>query len=98
MEEGRIYNSNDWLHEVDEMIFNFKRKVHSWLKETNDDDRCSKSSSRTRSHSSRSSRRISKSKNLGSSKLDRIEIKVKLAELLAQEAFLEKSQQVENEA
>ena len=80
------------------MIFNFKRKVHSWLKETNEDDRCSKASSKTKSHSSRSSRRSSKSNSSGSSKSDRIEGKVKLAELLAQEAFFEKRQQVENEA
>ena len=52
----------------------------------------------TKSHSSRSSRRSSKSNSSGSSKSDRIEGKVKLAELLAQEAFFEKCQQVENEA
>ena len=98
MEEDQINNSDEWLDEVDEMIFNFKRKVHSWLKETNEDDRCSKASSKTKSHSSRSSRRSSKSNSSGSSKSDRIEGKVKLAELLAQEAFFEKRQQVENEA
>ena len=79
------------------MIFNFKRKVHSWLKETDKDDRCSKASLVTKSHSSRSSRSSSKSNSLGSSKSDRIEGKVKLAELLAREAFFEKCQQVENE-
>ena len=98
MEEDQINNSDEWLDEVDEMIFNFKRKVHSWLKETNEDDRCSKASSKTKSHSSRSSRRSSKLNSSGSSKSDRIEGKVKLAELLAQEAFFEKRQQVENEA
>ena len=80
------------------MIFSFKRKVHSWLKETNEDDRCSKALSKTKSHSSKSSRRSSKSSSSGSSKSDRIEGKVKLAELLAEEAFFEKRQQVENEA
>ena len=39
MEEEEISNSDEWLDEVDEMIFNFKRKVHSWLKETNEDDK-----------------------------------------------------------
>ena len=29
MEEEEINNSDKWLDEVDEMIFNFKRKVHS---------------------------------------------------------------------
>ena len=61
MEEEEINNSDEWLDEVDEMIFNFKRKVHSWLKETNEDDRCSKASSKTKSRSSRSLRRSSKS-------------------------------------
>ena len=98
MEEEEINNSGQWLDEVDEMIFNFKRKVHSWLKETNEDDRCSKALSKAKSHSSRSSRRRSKTNSSGSSKSDKIERKVKLAELLAQEAFFEKCQQVENEA
>ena len=35
MEEEEINNSD----EVDEMISNFKRKVHFWLKETNEDNR-----------------------------------------------------------
>ena len=98
MEEEEINNSDKWLDEVDEMIFNFKRKVHSWLKETNEHDRCSKDSSKTKSQSSKSSRRSSKSSSSGRSESDRIEGKVKLAELLAQEAFFEKCQQVENEA
>ena len=29
MEENQINNSDEWLDEVDEIIFNFKRKVHS---------------------------------------------------------------------
>ena len=48
MEEEEMNSTDEWLDEVDEMIFNFKRKVHSWLKETNDDDRCSKTSSKTK--------------------------------------------------
>ena len=98
MEEEEISNSDEWLDEVDEMIFNFKRKVHSWLKETNDDDKCLKASSKTKSHSSKSSRRSSKLSSSGRSKSDRIEGKVKLTELLAQEAFFEKCQHIENEA
>ena len=58
----------------------------------------SKASSKTKSHSSKSLRRISKSSTLGSCKSDKIEGKVKLEDLLAQEAFFEKRQQVENEA
>ena len=47
MEEEQINDSDQWLDEVDEMIFNFMGKVYSWLKETNKDDRCSKASSKT---------------------------------------------------
>ena len=54
MEEEEIDDSDEWLDEVDETIFNFKRKVHSCLKETNEDDRCLKGSSKTKSHSSKS--------------------------------------------
>ena len=72
--------------------------MHSWLKETNENDRCSKASSKTKSHSSKSSRRSSKSSSSGRSKSDRIEGRVKLTELLAQEAFFEKCQHIENEA
>ena len=98
MEEEGMNNSDKWLDEVDEMIFNFKRKVHFWLKETNKDDKCLKASSEAKSHSSRASRRSSKSNSSGSSKSDRIERKVKPAELLVQEVFFEKHQLVQNEA
>ena len=40
MEEEQISNNNEWCDEVDKMIFNFK--VHSWLKQTKENDRCSK--------------------------------------------------------
>ena len=73
MEEKEINNRDKWLDEVNEMIFNFRRKVHSSLKETNEHDRCSKASSNTKSHSSRSSRRSSKSNSSGSSKSERLE-------------------------
>ena len=43
MEKEQISNNgNECLDEVDEMIFSFIRKVHSWLMETSEDDRCSK--------------------------------------------------------
>ena len=89
MKIEQISNSDEYLDQVDEMIFNFKKKVNSWLKETNEDDKCSKASSKTKIHS-RSSRRSSKSNSSGSSKSGRVKGKIKLAELLAQEAFFEK--------
>ena len=98
MEDEQINNSDDWLDEVNEMIFNFKRKVHSWLKGKKEDGRCSKALSKTKSHSSRSPTRSSKSNSSDSSKSDRTDRKVKLAELLAQEAFFAKCQHVENKA
>ena len=55
--------------------------------QSNEDDRCSKASLKTKSHSSRSSRRSSKSSSSASSKSDRIEGKLKLAELTAQELY-----------
>ena len=73
LEEDQISNSGDWLDEEDNMIFNFKGKVHSWLKETNEDDRCSKASSETKSRSCGFSRRSSKSNSSASSKSDSIE-------------------------
>ena len=43
MEKEQISNNgNECLDEVDEMIFSFIRKVHSWFMETSEDDRCSK--------------------------------------------------------
>ena len=45
----QINNSDEWLNEVAEMIFKFKRKMRFWLKETNEDDKCSKASSKTES-------------------------------------------------
>ena len=51
------------------MTVNFKRNVHFWLKEINEDDndRCLKDSSKTKGHSSRSSKRSSKVNSSGSS-------------------------------
>ena len=97
LEEEQINNSDEWPDEVDERVLKFKKKVHSWWKETKD-DRSSTASSKTKSHSSRSSRRSSKLNNSASSKSDRIEGKVKIIELYAPEAFLEKCQPVGNEA
>ena len=51
LEEEQINSSDEWVDEVDERVFNFKKKMHSWLKETNEDDRCSKAPSKTKGHS-----------------------------------------------
>ena len=85
MEEEQINKSDEWLDEVDEMTVNFKRNVHFWLKEINEDDndRYLKDSSKTKGHSSRSSKRSSKVNSSGSSEWDWIKGKVKIAELLA---------------
>ena len=51
LEEEQINSSDEWLDEVDERVFNFKKKVHSWLKEANEDNSCSKAPSKTKGHS-----------------------------------------------
>ena len=38
LQDEQIKNSDKWLDEVDERVFNFKRKVYSWLKKTNEDN------------------------------------------------------------
>ena len=65
------------------MVFNLNRKMHSWLIMRIIDFQKLYQSSKLNSSAS--------------SKSDRIEGKVKLTELLAQEAFLEKHQHIESE-
>ena len=108
-EEDRA-ESDEWLDMVDEHIFNFKTKVHRWLKCAEEEQQryalLEKSQSSKRSyskgshHSSKSnaSRKSSRSSKSGDSKTRAMEEKAKLAELLAEESFLMKRQIAENEA
>ena len=38
LEEEPINSRDKWLNNVDERVFSFKRKMHSWFKETIEDD------------------------------------------------------------
>ena len=110
-EEDRT-ESNEWLDMVDEQIFTFKRKIHRWLRCTEEEQkrytmseksRSSKGSSSKSSHSRHNSksnapRKSSTSSKSGDSETRAVEEKAKLAELLAEELFLMKRQIAENEA
>ena len=49
-EEAQLCNSDEWLYEVDKRVFNFKRKEHYWLKETDKDDQNLKFSSKIKGY------------------------------------------------
>ena len=94
VEEGTI-ESDEWIDVKDEQIFNFKRRVHTWLKNS-EEDRISLQSNK--SHSSRGySVKIRKSSKSNVSKRSSEE-KAKRAELVAEELLLIKQQIAENKA
>ena len=107
VEEGTI-ESDEWIDVKDEQIFNFKRRVHTWLKNS-EEDRTSLQSNK--SHSSRGysvkirkssksnvSKRSSCSNKSDNSKTRAVEEKAKRAELVAEELLLIKQQIAENKA
>ena len=107
VEEEEI-ESDEWIDMVDEKIFIFKRRVHTWLKNA-EEDRSSFQSDK--SHSSRGSsvktrsssksnvsKRPSCSNKSANSKTRAVEENAKLAELPAEKSFLIKRQMAENEA
>ena len=78
-------NEEGWFDDLDQDVFNFKHRVHSWLKEAAQKC-CTKgsscSSSSTRSNSSRSSaRNKSTDSSRSSTKLKLLEEKTRIAEL-----------------
>ena len=104
-EEEEKIESDEWINEL---VFNFKRRVHTWL-ENGEEDRMSlqsnkshsskgssvKTRSSSKSNVSKRSSCINKSDN---SKTRAVEEKAKLAELLVEEPFLIKQQMAKNEA
>ena len=104
-EEEEKIESDEWMNEL---VFNFKRRVHTWL-ENGEEDRMSlqsnkshsskgssvKTRSSSKSNVSKRSSCINKSDN---SKTRAVEEKAKLAELLVEEPFLIKQQMAKNEA
>ena len=104
-EEEEKIESDEWINEL---VFNFKRRVHTWL-ENGEEDRMSlqsnkshsskgssvKTRSSSKSNVSKRSSCINKSDN---SKTRAVEEKAKLAELLVEEPFLIKQQMAKNKA
>ena len=107
VEEEKI-ESDEWIDMMDEQIFKFKRRVHTWIKNAEDDrinlhfnkSHSSRGSSvKTRSSSkSNVSKRSSCRNKSDNSKTRAVEEKAKLAELHAKELFLIKQQMAKNEA
>ena len=106
-EEKEKIETDEWIDMMEEQIFYFKRRVHTWIKNA-EEDRISLQSNK--SHSSRGSsvktksssksnvsKRSSCSNKSDNSKTRAVEEKGKLAELLAEESFLIKQQMAENE-
>ena len=94
--------SDEWIDMIDEQIFDLKRRVHTWLKNAEEDRFCLQSdkihSSRGSSVKTRSSRKLSASKRSScrnkydKSKTRAAAEKTNLAEPLAKESLLIKQQ------
>ena len=104
-EEEEKIESDEWMNEL---VFNFKRRVHTWL-ENGEEDRMSLQSNKSHSSKGSSVKTRSSSKSnvskrsscinkSGNSKTRAVEEKAKLAELLVEEPFLIKQQMAKNEA
>ena len=89
---------DEWLDEIDCKIYDFKRKIHCWLKDAN-----KKKCGSIRSKGSMSSRRSkstsrASSRSSKSSKEMEIRDKVELAQLVAEAEFLDEKQNIENQS
>ena len=96
VEEEKI-EGDEWIVMMDEQTFNFKRRLHTWLKNA-EEDRISlqpnkshslrRSSVKTRSSSkSNASKRSSCSNKPDDLETKTVEDKTKLAELMAEKSF-----------
>ena len=86
------YTEESWFTDIDEKVFSFKHKVHSWLREGDGIQRIVKKSisSCSRSTSSKSSSRSSSSKSSKLSIKERaIEEKVQLADAMQKKRYAE---------
>ena len=91
-------NEVAWFDDLDQDVFNFKHKIHSWLRDSADKS-SSKASSEGSSRSKKSSRTTkSSSSSKSSTKLKLLEEKAKIAELEAEATFLLEKQKAENQA
>ena len=84
-----------WLDDLDQEVFNFKHKIHSWLKES--DNKSSRPSSRGNSRSKESSGSTTSSSSFKSStQLKLIEEKAKIVELEAEATFMMRDRKLNN--
>ena len=87
MDQG---NEVAWFDDLDLDVFDFKHKIHSWLRDSADKSSCKASKS------SRSIKSSSSSKS--STKLKMLKEKVRIAKLEAEGTFLLEKQKTENQA
>ena len=90
MSEEEQHADNQWLEDVDEMVFSFKHCVYNWVKENKEDKRPSSKSSPKSTSSGRSSGTRAASSSKSSTKERAIKEKLKMAELMAEASFIEK--------
>ena len=90
-----------WFDDLDQDVFNFKHRVHSWLKEaaqkSSRGSRCSSSSKRSSSSRSSASNKSSGSSR-SSTKLKLLEKKARIAELEAEATLMMEQQKAETQA
>ena len=86
-----------WFDDLDQDVFNFKHKIHNWLKES--DIKSSRPSSRGSSRSKKSSgSTTSSSSSKSSTQLKLLEKKAKTTELEAEATFIMEKQKAEQQA
>ena len=87
----------NWFDDLDQDVFNFKHKIHNWLKES--DNKSSRPSSRGSSRSKKSSGSTTSSgSSKSSTQLKLLEEKAKIAELEAEATFMMEKQKAEQQA
>ena len=87
------YTDKLWFEDIDQKVFSFKHKVHNWLRELKKQDesgRLSKSNSKSSSKFS-----YSRSSKMSSTKEIDVAEKLKVAELMAEASFMQKSREAE---
>ena len=90
-----------WFDDLDQDVFNFKHRIHSWLKEatqrSSKGSRCSSSSKRSNSSRSSSSNKSSGSSR-SSTKLKLLEERARIAELETEVTLMMEQQKAETQA
>ena len=90
-----------WFDDLDQDVFNFKHRIHSWLKEathrSSKGSRCSSSSKRSNSSRSSASNKSSGSSR-SSTKLKLLEERARIAELEAEATLMMEQQKAETQA